>query len=190
MIMPLTSQRDPSHTAWYTLVMPFAEQTELIVKRITASNWELQSPLVYGGKEQIFVINKGFITDFASVPQFATWLVPKYGVYTLAVILHDYLCSEGIRTQQVTSPDADGILRRVMREEGVSFPIRWLVWTAVRYGALVDPLRRPGSLSTLPLVSLVSIVSLPFLIVPMLGVLIGLGFLKFAEVLSRWASAK
>jgi hypothetical protein len=33
-----------------------------------------------------------FETDLASVPRLLTWLVPRYGTYTKAAVLHDYLC--------------------------------------------------------------------------------------------------
>jgi hypothetical protein len=36
-------------------------------------------------------------------------------------------------------PEADGIFRRAMRELGVPFLRRWLMWGAVRIGALVKP---------------------------------------------------
>jgi hypothetical protein len=58
----------------------------------------------------------GFRTDLATVPRVVTWLIPRFGVYTLAAILHDWLCTEGIRSGAVTSREADGIFRRVMRE--------------------------------------------------------------------------
>ncbi len=31
-------------------------------------------------------------TDLASVPRSLTWLFPRYGSYTKAAVLHDYLC--------------------------------------------------------------------------------------------------
>ena len=35
-----------------------------------------------------------FATDLASVPRFLTWLIPRYGQYTRAAIIHDYLCQQ------------------------------------------------------------------------------------------------
>lgn len=33
-----------------------------------------------------------FTTDLASAPRILTWLLPGYGKYTKAAVLHDYLC--------------------------------------------------------------------------------------------------
>jgi len=33
-----------------------------------------------------------FSTDLASVPRSLTWLFPRYGKYTKAAVLHDFLC--------------------------------------------------------------------------------------------------
>ena len=85
-----------------------------------------------------FVVPAGFRTDFASVPRVVTWLVPRFGAYTLAAILHDWLVTEGLRTGVVTSRQADGIFRRVMRESGVPVLRRWLMWAGVRWGALAE----------------------------------------------------
>lgn len=94
-------------------------------------SWRLIDELIYEGKYELFRIPSGFSTDFASVPRAFTWLIPRYGTYTRAAILHDYLCARE-RVGLFTSADADGIFRRVLRELGVSLPRRWLMWAAVR----------------------------------------------------------
>jgi Protein of unknown function (DUF1353) len=109
------------------------------------SRWQLVEPLSYMGRDQLFEVAAGFTTDFASVPQALTWLVPRYGRYTKAAILHDFLwqrCREG----RFDWADADGILRRAMRELDVPFLRRWLMWGAVRLAGIVT--RSPSSLWT------------------------------------------
>src|SRR5947209_6587236 len=84
------------------------------------SRWRLEEPLSYAGRDELFVVPAGVTTDFASVPPSLTWLVPRYGRYTKAAILHDYLwqrCREGT----FAWADADGLLRRAMRELDVPF---------------------------------------------------------------------
>jgi Protein of unknown function (DUF1353) len=76
----------------------------------------------------------GFVTDFASVPGLFTWLVPRYGRFTKAAILHDFLCDEAKEGRFIGS-QADGIFRHVMRELGVGFIRRWVMWAAVRLGS-------------------------------------------------------
>jgi hypothetical protein len=99
------------------------------------TRWRLTEPLTYVGRDERFVVDAGFSTDFASVPQVFTWLIPRYGRYTKAAILHDYLWGE-CRQHRFHWADADGILRRVMRELGVPFLRRWLMWAAVRLASI------------------------------------------------------
>jgi hypothetical protein len=68
------------------------------------------------------------------VPGLFTWLVPRYGRFTKAAILHDFLCDEAKEGRFIRS-QADGIFRRVMRELGVGFIRRWVMWAAVRLGS-------------------------------------------------------
>jgi hypothetical protein len=145
--------------------MPFGSPT-LAVKQVTDTKWELMEDLVYEGRDETFVVDKGFRTDFASVPGFLTWLVPRYGRYTRAAILHDHLCK---RSQEGTFDrhHADGIFRRAMRELGVSFLRRWLMWIAVRFGAGWGSFWRAGVLQGLA-VALVGLLLVAFLAIPTL----------------------
>ena len=126
--------------------MPFTG--DVVVRELPGdegSRWQLVEPLSYAGRAESFVVPAGFTTDFASVPQALTWLVPRYGRYTKAAILHDFLwrrCREG----RFDWSDADGILRRAMRELDVPFLRRWLMWGAVRLAGIVT--RSPSSLWT------------------------------------------
>lgn len=113
--------------------MPFLTDA-LVVRSCGPIRWELLEDLVYEGHYERFVVPAGFTTDFASVPWVFTWLVPRYGVYTRAAVLHDYLCAE-VRADRFAQADADGIFRRVLRELGVSFARRWMMWGAVRVGS-------------------------------------------------------
>ena len=93
-----------------------AFESDVVVREVADATWELTEPLRYAGHTDRFVVPAGFRTDFASVPRAFVWLIPKYGRYTKAAILRD---------------DADGLFRRAMRELGVPFLRRWLMWGAV-----------------------------------------------------------
>jgi hypothetical protein len=157
--------------------VPF-EPGSLTVSRVDADTWALVDELVYQGRWERFVVPAGFRTDFASVPRVVTWLVPRFGAYTLAAILHDWLCSEGIRSGAVTSREADGIFRRVMRESGVSVLRRWLMWTGVRWGALTDERRRAGWVFSAPGVLAITVLAAPLIVPP--GIVILPSLLVFA----------
>jgi hypothetical protein len=157
--------------------VPF-EPGSLTVSRVDADTWALVDELVYQGRWERFVVPAGFRTDFASVPRVVTWLVPRFGAYTLAAILHDWLCSEGIRSGEVTSREADGIFRRVMRESGVSVLRRWLMWAGVRWGALTDERRRAGWVFSAPGVLAITVLAAPLIVPP--GIVILPSLLVFA----------
>ena len=166
--------------------MPFGPGS-LTVRRVDAYRWALVEELVYLGRRDRFVVPAGFRTDFATVPRPVTWLVPRFGAYTLAAILHDWLITEGLRTGVVTSREADGIFRRVMRESGVPVLRRWLMWTGVRWGALTDERRRQGWLVSLPGVLAISVVAAPLVLPPAVAILPALAVYTVAErLVGRW----
>ena len=73
------------------------------MRRVDADRWSLVNDLVYRGRWERFLVPAGFRTDFASVPRPVTWLVPRFGAYTLAAILPDWLVTERLRTGVVTA---------------------------------------------------------------------------------------
>ncbi len=160
--------------------MPF-QPGSLTVSRVDANTWALVDGLLYQGRWERFVVPAGFRTDFATVPRVVSWLVPRFGAYTLAAILHDWLCTEGIRSGAVSPREADGIFRRVMRESGVPVLRRWLMWAGVRWGALTDDLRRPGWHHSAPGVLAISVLAAPLIVPPALVILPGLLVLAVAE---------
>jgi len=94
--------------------MPFT-QGEVLVRQLDPTCWALVEPVVYRGRWETWTVPAGFETDFASVPRLVVWLLPTYGLYTKAAILHDFLLAE----PSVTRTDADGLFRRSMGELGV-----------------------------------------------------------------------
>ncbi|MBA5956229.1 DUF1353 domain-containing protein [Pseudomonas lactis] len=85
--------------------------------------------------ERTIIVPSGFTTDFASIKVlhnaflfvlFA--LVSGYGNY--AATVHDFLYSEG----QVSRKEADAVLYRALRAEGVARWRAYLFWLGVRIG--------------------------------------------------------
>jgi hypothetical protein len=150
--------------------VPF--DSPLVVRRASDQLWEVLEPIVYHGRRDTFVVPAGFLTDFASVPRVVVWLIPRFGRYTPAAVLHDWLVTTGLTTGVVSSRDADGLFRRVLRELGVPPVRRWLMWVGVRWGALVSPLRRPGWWPDAPRVLALSVLAAP-LVVPPAAVIAG-----------------
>lgn len=160
--------------------MPFTEDSHVDVRQVDDENWELLRAVRYVGSRDCYPVPAASPTDFASVPRPLVWFLPRYGRYTRAAVLHDFLWRVAVPANALTLADADGIFRRSMRELGVPFLRRWLMWAAVRIGAL----RKPGgrerwirdSLAVFPL----AILALPFLAPP--AILIGVALLGFTLV--------
>lgn len=106
--------------------MPFF--TRLVVTEAKNEQWELVTPLIYSGNQDHFEIPAGFKTDFASVPRIFWNIVPPYGLYTKAAVIHDWL----YRNRIVSRKDADGIFRKIMHESEVGKIKRYSMWAAVR----------------------------------------------------------
>jgi Protein of unknown function (DUF1353) len=154
--------------------MPFTPDSDVVVQELDGTMWRLRESVCYEGRDDTFLVPAGFETDFASVPRVVVWLIPAYGVYTRAAILHDYLLTNVLPTGNISSNDIDGIFRRVMQELGVPFARRWLMWSGVRWGAIFNRARRKGSLRTFPKLALISLLALPIVLPGALGVLISL----------------
>lgn len=78
----------------------------------------------------------GYITDLASVPRIFWRILPPFGEYSSASIVHDYLCEHGSWTG---CPRwlADAIFYQIMVEHGVPYWKRLVMWAAVRLAANV-----------------------------------------------------
>lgn len=107
---------------------PFSKEysvrpAEVVVRQVDPARFELREPFKYVDENRRFVVPMGDISDFASVPAFLTWLVPRYGRHTLAALLHDHLqhhLSNNAETsptdpERVTSEEADTIFREALQ---------------------------------------------------------------------------
>jgi hypothetical protein len=148
------------------------------------------APVVYLGKTDTIEVQPGFRTDLASVPPFLSALVPVAGAHDRAAILHDWNCvqlADSFRAEtkpRICSVDVDALFRRSLRELGVRPYRRRLYWLGVRWGALLNPARRPGWGRTAPAVLAWSLLLLPTVVVPAVttGVTLAIGRLVRALV--------
>lgn len=69
---------------------------ELRVKVLdNGKNYEVLDAFTYYKDDQtdmVIKVDKGFVTDFASVPRLFWSIFPPFGKYTKAAVLHDRLC--------------------------------------------------------------------------------------------------
>lgn len=119
----------------------------------------------------IYTVPAGYETDYASIPRALSWIYPKDGPYRKAAIVHDWLITDLLPTDQINSNEVDRIFRQAMSDVGNIPKIRqWLMWCGVRLGAIGNKKRRKGSLRTLPGVLGIVILAAPFIALPSLVV--------------------
>lgn len=63
-------------------------------------------------KDIKIVVEKGFITDFASVPRIFWSIFPPFGTYTKSAVLHDRLCVAFLKKQTWSA-----VLQKEIKEE-------------------------------------------------------------------------
>lgn len=145
--------------------------TPLRVEAVDAVRWKLLDDFQWQGSQgDVFIIPAGAYTDFATVPWWTQSLIPKTGTWTKAAVVHDKMCDDlnahhkafqawWSSMQGVVKPpekplfssvDTDAIFRKNARAEGTGWIRGELLWLGVRWGALANPARRAGWLSTAP----------------------------------------
>ena len=84
----------------------------------------------YAVRGMVFVVPREFATDFASIPRFLWRVLPPWGDYGHAAILHDWLYRSG----KVTRGEADKCLLEVMWRDGVAHWKMLVIYAGVRVG--------------------------------------------------------
>lgn len=89
-------------------------------------------PLVYDSDvlKRLLTVPAGFKTDLASIPRILWNILPPFGKYDAAAVLHDLLYQHG----GVTRDQADNVLYEAMHVSGVNFWQRWTIFRGVRFG--------------------------------------------------------
>ena len=70
-------------------------------------------------------------TDLASVPLPLRWLVSNYGVHTPAALIHDWMIDKEPVPDRPLPEFADRYFRFMLRDLGVRWIRRWMMWSAV-----------------------------------------------------------
>lgn len=74
------------------------------------------------------LIPKGYNTDLASVPRLLWSIIPPFGEYTFAAIIHDYLYDKGMFTKEF----ADKEFRMIMKYSNVIGHKRFIMYSSVK----------------------------------------------------------
>lgn len=79
----------------------------------------------------VFLVPRGYETDFASIPPLAQGLINPFGNHAEAAVVHDWLYAVGEKDRR---KEADDIFRFAMKEGGVNLVRRNVMHRAVRTG--------------------------------------------------------
>lgn len=103
--------------------------TRLRIEQIDEINWKLISSYMYiDDQHGLIIVPAGFITDFASIPQFMWSIAGAPSEYAPSATIHDYLCRNKIFARK----ECDKVFYRAMIDSGVNKVKAILFYLAVR----------------------------------------------------------
>ena len=85
-------------------------------------------------KKIAVAVPEGYVTDFASIPGFAQWMISPFGKHSEAAVVHDWLYTLGTPGDEKGRRLADRTFRRALHLVGVGFFRRYIMYAAVRLG--------------------------------------------------------
>jgi len=118
--------------------VPFSDKTPLLELQADGRSYVLAAALTWRPRSpnrhrfEVVEIPEGQTTDFASVPRILWTIFPPAGRYSLAAIVHDYLCRQ--RPEGWTSRRAHKCFLVIMEELGVPWWRRRAMYIGVRIG--------------------------------------------------------
>jgi hypothetical protein len=114
--------------------MPFAKRT-LKVETGDGRFFDLLEPLVYTTNSgEVITVPIGCTTDGASTPREIWNIIPPFGTYWLAAVLHDYL----YRITERSKAECDHLLLEAMISLGVDEALRNAIYEGVHIGGTVS----------------------------------------------------
>lgn len=96
---------------------------EILLSPINHKYWMVMQEIEING----FIVPKGFITDFASVPKVFWMFLPPWNDYGRASILHDYQYCSGCLPKK----ESDKMMLDTMKKDGVRAFRRVMIFISV-----------------------------------------------------------
>ena len=85
---------------------------------------DFEKEIIFNKVKTVVSVNKGFLTDFASVPEALWFWISPFGKHQEAALLHDKLYSTGGQLKGLknflTRKEADELFYEVMLKDGVN----------------------------------------------------------------------
>lgn len=104
--------------------------------------WVVLNDLKYRAADgKVYTVEKGFVTDLASIPAPLRGVLNVNGRSRSPAVLHDALYS----LQPVSRGVADSLFYEALISVGVHYLVAWVYWTGVRAGGWLYYDKRKGS---------------------------------------------
>lgn len=115
--------------------MVSAYRSKLIVEADGGLPYTLFAPLVYDSAHlnRTVIVPTGFRTDLASIPRVLWSILPPFGSYSDAAVVHDFL----YQFNGIDRHDADQVLNEAMEVCQVGRWKRWTIYSGVVLGGWV-----------------------------------------------------
>ena len=107
---------------------------ELPVIEVTKGKFKVTENFLIKTSLRSFVVPKGFVTNFATTPEFIHCIYPPRGKYDRATLLHDYFCNPNNRYRVLPEGKkvADKLFLEIMKADKVNLITRTLFYNLVR----------------------------------------------------------
>jgi hypothetical protein len=112
------------------------EPARIVLRQVGDHQFELVEGFTYSGSAGTWTVTPADLpeTDLASIPQFMSWFVSRYGHHTLAALLHDHLVRNGAALDPpVTRMEADEVFLEALTDLEVPYVRSRLMWAAVTF---------------------------------------------------------
>lgn len=115
--------------------------------------WVVTQPFTYylgdKGSNRLVNVPEGYLTDGASVPQIFWNIIPPWGRWGQAAVVHDILCEtltilEDGKPKKITRKECDAVLYEAMKVLGVPSPKKEAIYTAVSAYRIAANVRKPN----------------------------------------------
>jgi hypothetical protein len=112
------------------------DPARIVLRQTSPTSFELVEGFTYAGSTGTWRVTPADLpeTDLASIPQFMSWFVSRYGSHTLAALLHDHLVRNGPALDEpVSRMQADEVFLDALTDLDVPFLRSRLMWAAVAF---------------------------------------------------------
>lgn len=123
----------------------------LRVEAVDARQWKLLEEFGYyigtENSNEYVPVPVGYVTDFATIPRAFWSVIPPWGKYGKAAVIHDFLCTDkyflrktedGVEKIECSRKQADDIFLEAMGVLGVDDVTKTMMYAAVRAYAIAS----------------------------------------------------